>query len=397
VTPADVDGLMEFYRSGREAGSFALGVQRMVARVLASAEFLFRAERVPDSVATGAVYPVTDLELASRLSFFLWSSIPDEALLDRASRGQLRGPGALDAEVRRMLADPRAEALTANFAGQWLYLRNLRTTLPIADEFPDFDDDLRQAFKRETELFFSSIIRDDRSVIELLTADYTFVNERLARHYGIPRVIGSHFRRVPVRDEARRGLLGHGSVLTVTSNANRTSPVKRGKWILENIVGAPPPPPPPNVPAFTENKDRATPLSVREAMEQHRANPACASCHRLMDPIGLALENFDGVGGWRLKDAGTLIDASTQLADGTTVDGPAGLRAALLRKPDQFVTTLTEKLLTDALGRPLEPYDMPAVRAIVRDAAAANYRMSAIVLGIVQSIPFQNRIKHPET
>jgi hypothetical protein len=393
VTAAEVTALMTFFDEGQRNGSFRRGIERLIVRVLTSTEFLFRIERVPATLAAGASFRISDLELASRLSFFLWSSLPDARLVQLGSRGQLRVPATLAAEIKRMLLDPRAEALAANFAGQWLYLRNLKNVSPIAEEFPDFDDDLRQAFKRETELFFTSVVQEDRNVVELLTADYTFVNERLAEHYGIPRVIGSHFRRVTVQNEARRGLLGQGSVLAVTSNANRTSPVKRGKWILDNILGTPPPPPPPSVPALTENKDRLTPLSMRQAMEQHRANPSCASCHRLMDPIGLALENFDAVGGWRVKDADAAIDSVTQLADGSTIDGPVGLRAALLRRPDVFVTTLTEKLLTYALGRSLEPYDMPQVRAIVRQAARNDYRFSSIVAGIVASRQFQERIK----
>ncbi|MBI4265289.1 MAG: DUF1592 domain-containing protein [Acidobacteria bacterium] len=392
VNDADLGVLLSFYEAGRRAADFDTGIERAVVRILTSPEFIFRVEKGAPNARPGTVTRVSDLELASRLSFFLWSSLPDEELLQTASRGGLRTAGALDRQVRRMLVDPRADALVANFAGQWLYLRNLRTVAPIADEFPDFDDDLRQAFKRETELLFDSIIREDRSVIDLMTADYTFVNERLARHYGIPRVYGSHFRRVPVRDEARRGLLGHGSILSVTSNANRTSPVRRGKWILENLIGSPPPPPPPNVPPLTENKDRPKPLSMREQMEQHRANPACASCHRLMDPLGLALENFDAVGAWRVKDANADVDAKVQLADGTNVDGAVGLRQALLRRPDIFVGTFTEKLLTYALGRSLEHYDMPTVRGIVRDASPGDFRFSSLVVGIVKSTPFTMRV-----
>ena len=294
-----------------------------------------------------------------------------------------------------MIVDPRAAALTSNFAGQWLYLRNLKNVVPSKDDFPDFDDNLRQAFRRETELLFDSIVRDDRNVLDLMTADYTFVNERLARHYGIPNIYGSRFRRVPVASEARKGLLGHGSILTVTSQANRTSPVLRGKWIMDNLLGTPPPPPPPNVPALKENKERAKPLTMREQMEEHRANPACASCHKLMDPLGFALENFDGVGAWRTSDAGTPVDPSTQLADGTAVDGPVALRRALLGRPDAFVSTMTEKLLTYALGRGLDYYDMPAVRSIVRDAARRDYRFSSLVLGVVNSVPFRMRIKLP--
>jgi hypothetical protein len=393
VANDDLDVLLGFYKAGRAEGTFETGIERALVRMLTSPEFLFRAERDPAGAAPGTISRVSDVELASRLSFFLWSSIPDDALLEAAARGQLKTPGVLDRQVARMLADRRADALVNNFAGQWLYLRNLRTVAPIADEYPDFDDDLRQAFRRETELLFDSIVREDRSVLELLTADYTFVNERLARHYGIPRVYGSHFRRVPVRDEARRGLLGQGSILAVTSNANRTSPVRRGKWILENVIGSPPPAPPPNVPALADNKDRPKPLTMREQMEQHRANPSCASCHRLMDPLGLALENFDAVGAWRIKDANAPVNASVQLADGTAIDGPVGLRQALLRRPEVFVTTVTEKLLTYALGRSLEAYDMPTVRAIVRDAAPGGYRFSSIVQGVVRSPAFTMRMK----
>ena len=295
----------------------------------------------------------------------------------------------LEQQVRRMLADPRAEALVDNFAGQWLFLRNLQSDLPDNTAFPNFDDNLRQAFRRETELLFDSIMREDRSVLDLLNANYTFVNERLARHYGIPNVYGSQFRRVTLTDENRRGLLGQGSVLTVTSYPNRTSPVLRGKWILENILGTPPPPPPPNVPALTENGEDGKVLSVRERLEEHRKNPVCASCHRVMDPLGFSLENFDAIGQWRAKEEGGPVDASGQLADGTKVDGPVSLRQALMRRPEQFVGTMTEKLLTYALGRGLEYYDMPLVRSIARDAARNNYRFSSIVLGIVKSTPFQ--------
>jgi hypothetical protein len=387
--------LLPFYESGRAEGTFDHGIERSIIRILTSPEFLFRIERDAPNARPGVPARLSGLELASRLSFFLWSSLPDEALLEAAIGGRLNTAAGVDQQMRRMLADPRAEALVTNFAGQWLYLRNLRTVAPIADEFPDFDDDLRQAFQRETELLFGSIIREDRSVVELLTADYTFVNERLARHYGIPRVYGSHFRRVPVREEARRGILGHGSILAVTSNANRTSPVRRGKWILENLIGSPPPPPPANVPPLTENSERARPLTMREQMEQHRANPACASCHRLMDPLGLARENFDAVGGWRVIDAGVEVDARVQLADGTSVDGAIGLRQALLRRPEVFVTTFTEKLMTYALGRPVEATDMPTLRAIVRQAAQRDYRFSALVDGIVKSAPFTMRLTAP--
>jgi hypothetical protein len=336
---------------------------------------------------------VSDLELASRLSFFLWSSLPDDELLDVASRGQLKSPAVLEHQVRRMLADRRATALISNFAGQWLYLRNLQQSRPDTQEFPDFDDSLRQAFRQETELLFGSIMHEDRSVLDLLTADYTFVNERLARHYRIPGVYGSRFRRVPITDDARKGLLGQGSILTVTSYPNRTSPVRRGKWILENLLGTPPPPPPPNVPPLKDQAGAARPKTMREQMEAHRANPTCANCHKLMDPLGFAMENFDGVGAWRVKDGRTPIDASSQLADGTTVDGVVSLRNALLRRPNMFVGTMTEKMLTYALGRGATSTDMPAIRQIVAQSATSNYRFSSVVLGIVNSVPFQLRMK----
>jgi hypothetical protein len=352
-------------------------------------QFVFRAEHDPADLTPGTAFRVNDLELASRLSFFLWSSIPDEPLLALASRGKLRDPAVLEQQVRRMMLDRRAQALVSNFAGQWLYLRNLKNVVPSKDQFPEFDDNLRQAFQRETELLVESVMHEDRSVLDLLTADYTFVNERLAKHYGIPNVYGSQFRRVPVASDARRGLLGHGSILTVTSQANRTSPVLRGKWMLDNLLGSPPPPPPPDVPPLKDNAERERPLTMREQMEEHRANAACASCHKLMDPLGFALENFDAIGAWRTTDARSPIDPSSQLADGTKVDGPVALRQTLLRHPDAFVGTMTEKLLTYALGRGLEPYDMPAIRAIVRNANHDNYRFSSIVLGVVNSTPFQ--------
>ncbi len=390
ATTADMDVLLGFYTAGRAEGTFDHGIERALVRILTAPEFIFRIEA--DRAATPAqrLARVTDLELASRLSFFLWSSLPDDALLTAAAQGRLRDPLVLERQVRRMLADTKADALVSNFAGQWLYLRNVRTLTPIADEFPDFDDDLRQGFRRETELFFTAIMRENRNVLDLLTADFTFVNERVARHYGMAGVYGERFRRVAVTREARRGLLGQGSVLAVTSNANRTSPVRRGKWILENIIGSPPPAPPPNVPPLADNKDRARPLTMREQMEQHRANPVCASCHKLMDPLGLALENFDAVGAFRDKDAGTVIDTVTELADGSTVDGPTGLRQSLLRQPETFVRTMTEKLMTYALGRGLEYYDMPTVRSIVR-RTAPTYRFGDLVMGIVTSTPFQMR------
>ncbi|HEY3045135.1 MAG TPA: DUF1592 domain-containing protein, partial [Vicinamibacterales bacterium] len=389
VTDAEVDALIEFYQDGRKNADFEAGIQSALRLILASPKFLFRAEPDPSKAAPGTIYRVGDFELASRLSFFLWSSIPDDQLLTVAAQGKLNDPAVLDQQVRRMLADPRAGALVKNFAGQWLFLRNLQSHLPDNTAFPDFDDNLRQAFRRETELLFDAVMREDRSVLDLLNANYTFVNERLARHYGIPNVYGSRFRRVTLADENRRGLLGQGSVLTVTSYPNRTSPVLRGKWILENILGTPPPPPPPNVPALTENGEDGKVLSVRERLEEHRKNPVCASCHRVMDPLGFSLENFDAIGQWRAREEGGPVDASGQLADGSKVNGPVSLRQALMKRPEQFVGTMTEKLLTYALGRGVEYYDMPVVRSIAREAARSNYRFSSIVIGIVRSTPFQ--------
>lgn len=393
VTAGDLQPLMDFYQEGRAKGSFDAGIALALQRLLTDPSFLFRPERDPSSVASGAIARISDVELASRLSFFLWSSLPDDELLDVAARGQLRTPGVLSRQVKRMLADSRARALVSNFAGQWLFLRNLQQSHPDTQEFPDFDDSLRQGFRRETELLFENIMKEDHSIVELLTADYTFVNERLARHYRIPGVYGSRFRKVPVTEEARKGILGHGSVLTVTSYPNRTSPVRRGKWILENLLGTPPPPPPPNVPPLENAAAGSRPKTMREQMLAHRANPTCANCHRLMDPLGFAMENFDGVGAWRVKDGPSVIDATSQLADGTNVDGVVALRNSLLRRPDMFVTTATEKLLTYALGRGLVYYDMPAVRRIVNDAGTGGYKFSSIVLGIVNSVPFQMRMK----
>jgi mono/diheme cytochrome c family protein len=396
---ADITRLMEFYRAGRRDGGFERGVQSALERILASPKFLFRAEREPANVPAGAPYRIRDLELASRLSFFLWSSLPDGELLRVAAQGKLREPATLEQQVRRMLGDPKAEALVENFAGQWLYLRNLRNMIPNSLEFPDFDDNLRQAFLRETGLFFGSVMREDRNVLDLMTADYTFLNERLARHYGIPNVYGSHFRRVTLADDNRRGLLGQGAILMVTSHTDRTAPVVRGKWILDNLLGAPPPPPPANVPPLKEDDRRAgRVLTMRERLEEHRENPACAGCHRIMDPIGFALENFDAVGAWRTREGGTggtPIDASGELLDGTKVNGPVELRRALLKQPEIFVGTLTEKLLTYALGRGLTAADMPVVRFIVREAGRRQYRFSSLIMGIVNSVPFQMRVIPP--
>jgi hypothetical protein len=392
VAEAELKDLLDFYRQGRSNGSFDAGIELALNRLLVSPSFLFRIQQDPGGVPPGSPYRISDLELASRLSFFLWSSIPDDRLLDLAERGRLRDQAVLDSEVRRMLADPRSDALVTNFAGQWLYLRNVGAVLPDRRLFPDFDENLRRAFKRETELFFDSIVRENRNVLDLLTADYTFLNERLARHYGIPNVYGDHFRRVTVADANRRGLLGQGSILTVRSYPNRTSPVLRGVWILENILGAPPPPPPPNVPDLKEKSAEGRVLSMRERMAAHRENPGCAACHARMDPLGLPMENFDAVGRWRTRsESEGAIDASGGLPDGTKFDGVAGLRDALLKHSDEFIGTLTEKLLTYALGRGIEYYDAPAIRRIGREAARNDNRFSSIVLGIVNSQPFLMR------
>ena len=389
VTADDMAPVMEQYEAGRKAGSFDTGVEHGLRLILANPKFLFRVERSPSKPG-----PVTDVELASRLSFFLWSSIPDDALIDAAASGRLSTRAGIERQVVRMLADPKARALTDNFASQWLLLRNLRGHVPTPGDFPNFDNELRQAFRQETELFFQSIVKENRSVLDLIDADYTFVNERLARHYGMPNVYGSNFRRVAVTNPVRRGLLGQGSVLTVTSYPNRTSPVLRGKYILENILGTPPPAPPANVPALSDNEAGQEPKSLRERLELHRRTPACASCHRVMDPLGFALENFDGIGAWRVKEPGGAIDPTGKLADGSDVDGPVALRTAIMRHPEQFVRTFVEKLMTYGLGRGLEHYDMPVVRGITRDAARQTNRFSAIVTGIVSSAPF--RMKAPQ-
>ena len=392
VTVDDLEQLVSFYRRGYAAGGFEAGVETALRALLASPEFLFRIERDPEGAAPGEPYRVTGLELASRLSFFLWSSLPDDELLDAAAAGKLRDPAALRAQARRMLADPRAATLTTNFASQWLHLRNLDAVRPDARLFPDFDDNLRQGFRRETELLFRSILDEDRSVVDLLTADYTFANERVARHYGFPGIYGDHFRRVDLPEGSpRAGLLGHGSILTVTSYATRTSPVLRGKWILENLLGTPPPPPPANVPPLEETRSNTRVVSMRERMAAHRRNPQCAVCHRIMDPAGLSMENFDAIGRWRDAEGGAAIDAAGNLPGGEDFDGVAGLRGALLERPEVFVGTVTEKLLTYALGRGLDHADAPAVRAIARAAAADGYRLSSLILGIVESTPFQMR------
>ncbi|MGE0392750.1 MAG: DUF1592 domain-containing protein, partial [Vicinamibacterales bacterium] len=396
VTGAEVTRLMSFYAEGAREGGFEQGIGRAIERLLVSPAFLFRVERDPVGAAPGSAYRLTSVELASRLSFFLWSSVPDDELISVAATGRLRTRAVLDRQITRLLASPRADAFVRNFAGQWLQLRNLDGAEPNAVTFSDFNDNLRQSMRRETEMLFEHVLRNKRSVLDLLDADYTFVNERLARHYGIPGVYGARFRRVPVASAARRGLLGHGSVLTVTSYATRTSPVVRGKWILDNLLGAPPPPPPPNVPTLAEKSAGGEALSMREAMTRHRANPACASCHAQMDPLGFALENFDAVGHWRDRsEAGTPIDASGGLPDGSKFEGVEGLRAVLLSQPERFVTTVTEKLMTYALGRGVESYDMPAIRRIVRDAAPGGYTLSALVSGVIHSVPFQMRRAQP--
>ena len=388
VSALETAALIDTYRRERARGTFDSGIEAVVRRVLASPSFVFRPEVEPPRTAPGSVVALSGYELASRLSFFLWSSIPDDQLLRVAGDGSLTRPVVLARQVRRMLADPKARALTDNFAGQWLYLRNLSAIQPNSDLFPDFDDNLRQAMRAEAELFFESIVREDRSVVDLLTADDTFVNERLARHYGIPGVVGARFRRVTVTD-ARRGLLGKGAVLLATSHATTTSPVLRGKWILDNLLGSPPPAPPPDVPALADN-DPAAPRTMREQLERHRANPSCAACHKLMDPIGFALENFDAVGAWRAaSESGAPLDTADVLANGRRIDGVGGLRAALTEQPEIFVRTFVEKLLVYALGRGLEPEDMPAVRTIVRDARAEGYRFSAVAAGIARSVPFR--------
>jgi len=392
VKDSELQVPLRFYREAREQAGFEDGIEKALRAVLMSPRFLFRIEQDPAGIAPRTPYALSDLDLASRLSFFIWSSIPDDELLDAAIQGSLKQPAVLEKEVRRMLFDPRSESLVNNFAEQWLYLRNLTSASPDARLFPDFDDNLRQAFRRETEMFFESIMREDRNVLDLLRANYTFVNERLAKHYGIPNIYGSRFRRVTFDEgSVRGGLLGQGSVLTVSSYANRTSPVIRGKWVLSNILGSPPPPPPPNVPPLKEAADTGKVLTMRERMAEHRANPACAGCHKLMDPIGFSLENYDAVGRWRTTEGGVPVDTAGGLPDGSTFTGAAGLRQALLRNPELFVTTAAEKLLTYALGRGVEENDAPAVRGIVRAARSNDYRFSSLVLGIVNSTPFQMR------
>jgi hypothetical protein len=391
VRAGEAETLVTFFHEGRKKGTFETGIQLALRRLLASPNFVFRAEDEPADAKPGVAHNVSDNDLASRLSFFLWSSMPDATLFRLAEQGQLRRPEVLGAQVKRMIADPRADAMMQNFAGQWLHVRNLQNAAPNTDEFPDFDNDLRESLRREIEMFFGAVLREDRPVLDLLTADYTFVNERLAKHYDIPYVYGSQFRRVTLTGDARRGLLGKGSILLATSHADRTAPVLRGKWILENLLGTPPPPPPA---AFAlEPTPGSAPKTMRERMAVHRQNPACAGCHRLTDPLGFVLENFDAVGAYRVREAGVPVDATGTAPDGTPVNGVIELRQALLKHQDAFVFTLTEKLMIYALGRGLEAYDMPVVREIVRDASRQDYRFSALLMGIVKSVPFQMRRK----
>ncbi|MEW6322662.1 MAG: DUF1592 domain-containing protein [Acidobacteriota bacterium] len=400
VGPEDMAGLLAFYEQGRRDGDFEAGIRLGLQAILASPKFLFRLESAPATLRAGQAYRVSDVDLAARLSFFIWAAAPDEPLLKAARAGELRTPGGYEKQVRRLLADPRSEALATRFASQWLRLQDLEKIHPDALLYPQYDATLARALARETELFFDSIVREDRSVLDLIRADYTFANERVAKHYGLANVMGSEFRRVPVPDY-RRGLLGHGSILALTSVADRTSPVQRGKWVMEVLLGTPPPPPPPNVPSLDESaaaNQGGRLLTVRERMEEHRKNPACTSCHRVIDPLGLALENFDVTGAWRLKDAGMPVDAVGELYDGTVMDGPVGLRNAILKRQDVFLTAFTESLMTYALGRRVEYYDMPAIRAIVRDAARDDNRLSAFVLGVARSAAFRmNRAEGAET
>jgi len=389
----EVNGLMTFFEQGRKEGDFETGIQQALARILVAPRFIFRAEDEPATSKPGTVYRVSDLDMASRLSFFLWSSIPDDVLLELASAGKLKDPTVLEQQVQRMLKDPKSDALVKNFAGQWLYLRDVAGAAPDTKEF---DENLRKAMIKETEMLFDSIVREDKSLLTLLDADYTFLNERLARHYGIPNIRGDYFRKIPLAaDSPRRGLLGQGSILTVTSIATRTSPVQRGKWVLQNILGTPPPVPPPNVEINLEADPKAAkPNSLRERLEMHRTQPVCASCHKIMDPIGFSLENFDMIGKWRTTDGGVPINSSGVLVDGTPLNSPADLRKALMSRSDCFVTASTERLLTYALGRGTDYHDMPAVRTIVRDASKNDNRFSALVMGVVKSAPFQTRMKH---
>jgi hypothetical protein len=399
-TSSDLASLMDFYGSGRnEGGTFEDGIEVALQRILVDPEFVYRQEAEPAGVAPGKSYRISDMALASRLSFFLWSSIPDDELIELASQGKLRDPAVLEKQVLRMLADPKSESMTVNFTGQWLGVRSLKTSEPVVNLFPDFDDNLRAAYQREIELFFDSIVREDRSVLDLLTANYTYVNERLAKQYGIPNIYGSQFRRVslPAELDVRRGLLGKGGLATLTSYANRTSPAVRGKWFLQTFLGVQPPDPPPNVPVLKEKPADTTgnlkSPTARQLMAAHTSNPTCATCHKIFEPIGLSMENFDAVGMWRTMDGDNPIDTKGVLADGTKVDGIASLRNSLVGRSDQFVRVVTEKLLTYGLGRGLEYQDMPMVRTIVRDSAGSKYKFSSIVLGIVKSAPFQMNTK----
>jgi hypothetical protein len=394
IGDADLVMPMKFFGSGRAKGDFDKGIQTAISYILSSPKFLYRAEQ--DLPGTSAAHRVSDLELASRLSFFLWSSVPDDELVDVAAAGKLSTPATLERQVRRMLADRKADALVTNFFAQWLRVRELAQVDPDSSEFPNFEEELRDAFRKEMELFTGSIVREDRSLLDLLNARDTFVNERLALHYGIPGVRGDQFRRVTLADENRWGVLGKGSLLTVTSYGNRTSPVLRGRWVLEGILGTPPPTPPPNVPPLKENVAGGAQLSVRQLLEQHRSTPTCASCHAMIDPPGFALENYDAVGQWRDQDHGVAVEPFGKLADGSDVDSPAALRRALAKRPDQFLLTATEKLLTYALGRSVTYTDMPTVRAVVRTASDSNYRFSSVVMAIVKSHAFQMRSPNPE-
>ena len=390
IKEADVSALMDFYDEGAQDGGFEGGIRMALQAILASPHFIFRMEEVPDGVAPGEIYNISDTDLASRLSYFMWGAPPDEELIEVAERGRLSRSKEFEQQVRRMLADPRAEALATRFASQWLRLQDLEDIQPDALTYPYFDETLSEAMNRETELFFSHLVEEDRPVLELLTADYTFVNERLARHYGVPGIIGPEFRKMSYPDDTRRGLLGHGSILTMTSHADRTSPVLRGKWVLEVLLGSPPPPPPPDVPAFEEvgEAEEGRFLTVRERMEQHRVNPACRSCHVVIDPIGLALENFDVTGAWRIRDGGNMVDPESELYDGTPLASPEDLRNALLSRPEVFYRVFTENLMAYALGRRLEYYDMPTVRAIVKDAGENGFKLSAFILGVAKSAAF---------
>ncbi|HVS24971.1 MAG TPA: DUF1592 domain-containing protein [Gammaproteobacteria bacterium] len=395
VTEQDVALLLRFFADGRKRGTFDSGLESALRLILSSPSFLFRDEKDPADVAPGTLYAVDDVSLASRLSYFLWSGPPDDELLALAEKGKLHETATYHAQVKRMLADARANALVDNFAAQWLYLRNLKSVHPDVEQFPDFDDNLRFAMRRETELLFEHVMREDRPVSELMTANYTFMNERLAKHYGVENIYGSQFRKVALTDPNRYGLLGQASILTVTSQPNRTSPVLRGKWILENVLGTPPPPPLANVPPFPEDEAGKAPRSVRERLATHRKNPVCATCHSIMDPIGLGLENFDALGRWRTREPGGDVDASGHMANGKAIDGPVSLRAAVMADPEQFVRVFTAKLMTYALGRGLEYYDMPTVRGVVDSAARDGYKFSAVIQGIVESVPFRMRVAQP--